>query len=641
MIINNGLGYRQLNISPETTSQTPVNTGNSEGRSSSGSSGLTNLAGGDTLTGQIMSKTGNEVTISLGGDSVITAKLDIAAELPVGSAVTFTVKSSDSSGITLSPLMTNTDATSPVNTALLNAGLSIDSRNVEMVTTMMQRGMSVDKNELLQMNMSLAEIPDSEVNDAVMLKSLGITPSADNIEQFHAYQGYEHQVSGAVNEIMDMVPQTISQMIGEGDVSSAINMTRDILDIFTGQGAMEQMSDKALALSGMETPVNMILSGSELSELGQLLTQNGIDPGFTESMFNGEVSLNDVLFIIDDLVNSQAALRSEAAEGQGVDAGITRDPLLISQGDQTITGQINEMKMNTEGEMLSKAQAGPSGEVTVKGDEARTTDGTANVNAQNVTGQSSGSAGLDFLSALKSQNGSTETLDNAIHTAAEINKHAATDSILKMIGSKPFATLIQNAVSDQWKLNPGQVAEDKQVSDLYKRMTEQTTRLMNALNEHAKADTPIANSLNELGKNMNFMNELNNMFNYIQLPMKLSGNDTHGELYVYSNKKHMASNDGNVSALLHLDMDHLGPTDVYVTMNSAEHVNTHFYLPDDEALDLIEAHIDELNARIERHGYSCTSEISKREEMTNVMSEIIEDNKSVVPVSVSNFDARA
>ena len=185
------------------------------------------------------------------------------------------------------------------------------------------------------------------------------------------------------------------------------------------------------------------------------------------------------------------------------------------------------------------------------------------------------------------------------------------------------------------------MGEDKQVSDLYRRMTEQTSRILNALNDQAKSDTPLAQSVNDLSKNMNFMNELNNMFNYVQLPMKLSGNDAHGELYVYSNKKHMASPDGNISALLHLDMDNLGPTDVYVTMNSSSHVNTHFYLPDDEALDLIAAHIDELNARIESRGYSCTSEISKREEMSNIMQEIVDDNKSVVPVSISNFDARA
>ena len=60
-----------------------------------------------------------------------------------------------------------------------------------------------------------------------------------------------------------------------------------------------------------------------------------------------------------------------------------------------------------------------------------------------------------------------------------------------------------------------------------------------------------------------------------------------------------------------------------------------------KALDLIAAHIDELNARIESRGYSCTSEISKREEMSNIMQEIVDDNKSVVPVSISNFDARA
>ena len=39
--------------------------------------------------------------------------------------------------------------------------------------------------------------------------------------------------------------------------------------------------------------------------------------------------------------------------------------------------------------------------------------------------------------------------------------------------------------------------------------------------------------------------------------------------------------DGNVSALLHLDMENLGPMDVYVAMQN-NRVNTHFYMQDDD-----------------------------------------------------------
>ena len=625
----NGISPTQLNTQQGIGAQISPQTGGQSSHQTSTGGSMSQLSGGDTITGQIVSRSEGEVQISMGGDSVITAKMDIAADLPVGSTVTFTVLSSDNNGVTLSPLLTNTDTSSSLNTALMNAGMQIDARNLEMVNSMMERGLSIGKEELMRMSQSLMGIPDSDISDGVMLKSLGIQPTPDNIQQFHAYQGYEHQVSAAVNEIMDMVPQTVQSMIADGDVSAAIDMTRDLLDIFTGQGAIEQMTDSELAMSGMEAPINTVLNGSELNELANLLSENGIDPAFAQSMANGEVSLNDVMFIIDDLVNSAAGAREAAADteiaaetgGQGQDAA----QVTVLQDGKVV---ISDMPEGAEGKVQPQEQ---------------TPDKTVEARSENEPAQpqSSGSAGLDFLNALKSDSVNAQTLKDALNTAHDVNTRAHMDGVLKLIQSKPMSTIMQTALNNQWKLTPGQVGEDKQVADLYRRMTEQTGRILNALNAQAKSDTPLAESVNDLSKNMNFMNELNNMFNYIQLPMKLSGNDAHGELYVYSNKKHMASPDGQVSALLHLDMDNLGPTDVYVTMNASNHVNTHFYLPDDEALDLIAAHIDELNERIERRGYSCTSEISKREEMTNIMKEIVEDNKSAVPVSISNFDARA
>jgi len=629
MMFINGINPTQFNIQQGPGTGVQAQTGGQTPPQTTPDGSGSHLSGGDTLTGQILSRSDGEVQISLGGDSVITARMDIAADLPVGSTVTFTVLSSDGNGLTLSPLLTNTDTSSSLNTALMSAGLQLDARNLDMVSSMMERGMSIGRDELMRMTQSLSGLPDESVSDGVMLKSLGIQPTPDNIEQFHAYQGYEHQVSTAVNEIMDMVPQTVQSMIADGDVSAAIDMTRDLLDIFTGQGAIEQMTDSELAMSGMEAPINTVLSGDELSELADLLTENGIDPAFAQSMEAGEVSLNDVMFIIDDLVNNAAGAREAAAD---------TDIAMQAEG-QDPSGQ--QVTVLPDGRVISESlPEGAEGKAQIAGQDSEQNTALQN-EAEAPAPASSGSAGLDFLSALKSDSVKSDTLKEALETANEVNSRAHTAGVLKLIQSRPMSTIMQTALNNQWKLTPGQVGEDKQVSDLYRRMTEQTGRILNALNNQAKSDTPLAQSVNDLSKNMNFMNELNNMFNYVQLPMKFSGNDAHGELYVYSNKKHMASPDGNISALLHLDMDNLGPTDVYVTMNSSNHVNTHFYLPDDEALDLIAAHIDELNARIESRGYSCTSEISRREEMNNVMQEIVESNKSVVPVSISNFDARA
>ena len=95
-----------------------------------------------------------------------------------------------------------------------------------------------------------------------------------------------------------------------------------------------------------------------------------------------------------------------------------------------------------------------------------------------------------------------------------------------------------------------------------------------------------------------------------------------------------------MSALRHLDMEYLGSLDVYVALNDRK-VSTKFYLQDDSALDLIAQNIDILNKRLEDRGYSVNAEFINREENTNVMEEMLKQNKNISALAGYSFDARA
>ena len=136
------------------------------------------------------------------------------------------------------------------------------------------------------------------------------------------------------------------------------------------------------------------------------------------------------------------------------------------------------------------------------------------------------------------------------------------------------------------------------------------------------------------------MNQLNQMFTYVQLPLKMQSQNANGDLFVYTNKKSLAKKDGSVSALLHLDMEHLGSLDVYVALSNQK-VSTKFYLADDSALDLIMQNINILNERLESRGYSMSAEFVSRDEKTNVMDEILKQGKNVSVLAGYSFDARA
>ena len=202
------------------------------------------------------------------------------------------------------------------------------------------------------------------------------------------------------------------------------------------------------------------------------------------------------------------------------------------------------------------------------------------------------------------------------------------EALYKLLEGKEFKHLLKNEMTRQWMLTPEEVAKEGSVDKLYERLNSQLNRLNQVLSQTGKENTPLAKTISNTTSNIDFMNQMNQMFTYVQLPLKMQGKNANGELFVYTNKKSLAKKDGSVSALLHLDMEHLGSVDVHVTLNNQK-VSTKFYLKDDSVLDFIAQNIDKLNKRLESRGYSATAEFINKEEDTNVMEEILKQDKNI------------
>lgn len=213
-------------------------------------------------------------------------------------------------------------------------------------------------------------------------------------------------------------------------------------------------------------------------------------------------------------------------------------------------------------------------------------------------------------------------------------------ALYELLEGKGFKQLLKNHMTNQWLLNPEEVADKNSVDKLYERLNSQMNRLNQALSQAARGDNPLARTISNVSNNIDFMNQLNHMFTYVQIPLKMQGKNANGELFVYTNKKSLSKKDGSVSALLHLDMEHLGSVDVHVTLNNQK-VSTKFYLKDDSALDLIAQNISILNKRLEDRGYSMNAEFINKEENTTVMDEILKQGKNVSVLAGYSFDARA
>ncbi len=245
-----------------------------------------------------------------------------------------------------------------------------------------------------------------------------------------------------------------------------------------------------------------------------------------------------------------------------------------------------------------------------------------------------------ITSAISQNRMSGQELLNEIHKLLQKEALPEREAAFELLESKAFKTLLKNEMNRQWLLPPEEVAEEHSVDKLYERLNSQMNRLSQVLAQSARGDTALAKTVSNVTNNIDFMNQMNHVFTYVQIPLKMQGKNANGELFVYTNKKSLAKKDGSVSALLHLDMEHLGSVDVHVSLRNQK-VSTKFYLQDDRSLDLIAQNIDLLNDRLARRGYSMTAEFINRDENTNVMNEILKQGKNVSVLAGYSFDARA
>lgn len=217
------------------------------------------------------------------------------------------------------------------------------------------------------------------------------------------------------------------------------------------------------------------------------------------------------------------------------------------------------------------------------------------------------------------------------------------DTLLKSIlGDKEVQKFLTDTLKEQWLITPEEVADEGKVDELYNRLSRQLKGIANVLETAGQAESTAYRATTNLSNNIDFLHQFNQMYTYVQLPLKLQQGQAHGDLYVYTNKKNLAAKDGQISALLHLDMEHLGPVDVYVAMNASK-VNTKFYVQDDDMLDFLEGHMELLTARLNKRGYDCSLDMQVRNKEEDIKSGIrpLLDKQGSVPLVQYAFDMRA
>lgn len=202
--------------------------------------------------------------------------------------------------------------------------------------------------------------------------------------------------------------------------------------------------------------------------------------------------------------------------------------------------------------------------------------------------------------------------------------------------------LLKEQILKNWCIKPEEGLDAEKVDRVYRQMKHQLSGLENILQEYGAEKSSAMKSVLNMSRNIDFIEQINQMYTYVQLPLKMEQRQANGELYVFTNKRSLAKKEGAVSALLHLDMENLGPVDVYVAMQE-NRVTTRFQVQDDAMLTFLNDHMHILTERLSKKGYEMKCEMSVRNggEQENPVEQLLQREKGSGLMMQYGFDVRA
>lgn len=584
-----------------------VNNGTEELRSAQGVQKIVSTAGelsmGSVFEGTVNSVRGGKVTLALGNGQVILARLDGKVDLKPGMAMFFQVKSNDGSTVSIRPYSGVGNAGNPILlNALTAAQVPATERTLAMVDAMMQEQMPVDRQSILDMVKVINAYPEANVQTVVQMTKLGMPVNEEMAAQFEAYLSDRHIL---LNE-MELAVGHMTEVLADEKLTSedSFALYSKFVDIFVGSSDAETDVQQNMGQQDAVDVAEVNLAGTQAEKLQSMMADAGAKT---------EVISSDSM---------QSAEVWEAAQGD------TLGSLLSEEQLETLGKALQDIPTLIGNRTLFAGE--DAGEVfvdTIQDDLA--------VAAEENEDKA-------FLAKqVLNRDMPVEQFMRALKSALGENSEYGFAGMKHLFAGKEFQILLRDTVKQQWMIKPQDVKEEQKISKLYDKMDKQLQQLESAMKAAGLNQNSLLQTTADIRGNIEFMNQMNQIYNYVQIPLKMSGQDANGELYVYTNRK--ASNDpeAELTAFLHLDMEHLGATDVSVRMREKQ-VKTNFYFEDDTSYNLVEKHLPILEKHLKKKGYNCTITITNEKRNVNFRENFVKRGQvSAGSVHRYSFDVRA
>ena len=530
------------------------------------------LQQGQVFRGEILNITANDVTILLDNQQVLNAKLGESLELNIGQRMYFEVKENQGEQIFIRPMQNmNPDGQSmAAEKALATNGFAFTERNFTIVNHLMEAGMPLDKESMRKIMQQAMRLPEADIKQLVDMNRLGIPVNEVNVRQFAQYTAHQHQLTQNMQQVLDGLDQAIMAGNETVDLEQMQNLNRQLMDIF-----------------GWKMP-----DTAGMAEQPGILGEENVNPSLTGEM-----------------------VTEVAAEA-------TTETTQVAAEVTTETAQVAESAQSSENP------------------EAQKTEQTSVTTGQSIINSDLPAPDRTFLSELRTQlmemgipEETAQNLTNGEHSYGSILSKVS--SLLEQQGlvaeqasrnffqSDNYRKLVKKGIQEEWLMKPDAMKEPKEIDRLYEKIFRQSAQLEESFVSSEQSGKQFSEQSQNMRENLQFMQQLNQQFIFAQLPMKMNGQDANSELFVYANKKKLQQADG-VRVLLHLDMPHLGSTDILVRLKE-KMLHATFTMEDETSVSVIAENMEELTHKLEDKGFHFTNDVKQVEVKPQEKGEIPTD----------------
>ncbi|NBH14121.1 flagellar hook-length control protein FliK [Lachnospiraceae bacterium] len=604
------------------------------------------LVPGKVFEGTITEIKNGQVTIGLNDGRSISARMETGVHLEKGQPMLFQVKSASGEQIAIRPVTLESAQNPTLLRALEAAGLTVNDKNLSMVNQMMAQQLPVDKSSLQQMMRLLANFPKAEIQTLVQMQKLGLVITEDSLNQFQNYKNGQQAILPEITHLMEGIANLPGKLFGiEGGLPGQpfatpgmlLGVQQQIAGILSGSSQQQQSAAQTGALQNQ-------------SAMGEMAQNQAV-----QNLSVANIEAAQSVTIHEDLAQgggSQPGFSGNAMEGNAMGAGLAGGSQMqsgLSEGNLARDGMSagNPAVMEQqEGATPANATAEASQAGAAEGRHTPPVEQFLNKEQQvrltTLLQEFSGARENERLlpqGSLNTNLSAGELLEQMM-SAMEKSEDYTSASMQRLFYSEEYKEVLKQAMADQWTLTPEQLKEEGAVKEMYQRLSRQMADLQQVLTQAGKEGTALAKTAQSVQSNLEFMNQINQVYAYVQLPLKLQNQNAHSDLYVYTNKKNLREKDGELTALLHLDMEHLGATDIFVKLQGAA-VETEFYFEDEMSCRLIAGCAEQLMERLQQKGYSCEVKVENRRKKQDFVEDFLEREKPPAKLHRYSFDVKA